>query len=124
MPLADIHTRLYIACVIYSLVVGLWAFYLSFKGRAIASNFWGALFINGSLFVIVSLLDIALIISGRLTPDRPFVHMLYTATGALTIPAAYAYTRGGATAHEAGIYGAVCLFLAGIALRAIVTTVV
>ncbi len=124
MPLADIHTRLYVACVIYSLVVGLWAFYISYKGRPIAPNFWGTLFISELLFVAVSVLDLVLIINGRLTPDRPFVHLLYTATGALTIPAVYAFTGGGATAREAGIYGAVCLFLAGIALRAIVTTVV
>jgi hypothetical protein len=124
MPLSDIHTRLYVASAIYSLAAGLWAFYISLKNRDIDSNFWGALAINEILFVIVGVLDVVLLFGGGIAPGRPAVHLLYTATGVLTIPSAYAFTRGRNTAREAGIYGAVCLFLAGIGLRAIVTTIV
>jgi hypothetical protein len=124
MTLSDIQTRLYIACLIYSLAVGGWAFFLSFKNRPIDANFWGALAINEILFVAVSVIDVILIVTGGITPERPWVHLLYTATGILTIPVGYTFTQGRNTAREAGIYGAVCLFLAGIAIRAIVTTVV
>jgi hypothetical protein len=124
MSLSDVHSRLYIACLIYSLAVGGWAFYLSYKNRDLDSNFWGALAINEILFVAVAILDVVLYLNGSIVPERPAVHFLYTATGILTIPAAYTFTRQRATAREAGVYGAVCLFLAGIAIRAIITTVV
>ncbi len=124
MSLSDVHFRLYVACLIYSLAVGGWAFYLSYKNRELDSNFWGAIAINEILFVVVAVLDVVLFINGSIVPDRPVVHFLYTATGLLTIPAAYTFTHGRNTAREAGIYGAVCLFLAGIAIRAIITTVV
>ena len=124
MSLADIHSRIYVTCLIYSLAVGVWAFYLSYKNRDIDSNFWGALAINEILFVVVAGLDLYLFLNQIIVPERPAVHFLYTATGLLTLPAAYTFTRGRATAREAGVYGAVCLFLAGIAIRAIITTVV
>lgn len=124
MSLSDLQFRLYVACLIYSLAVGGWAFYLSFKNRAIDSNFWGALAINELLFIGVGVMDVILIVGGGIRPERPWVHLLYTATGLLTIPAGYTFTQGRSTAREAGIYGAVCLFLAGIAIRAIITTVV
>jgi len=122
MSLSDVHSRLYIVCLLYSLAVGVWAFYLSYKNRDLDSNFWGALAINEILFVVVALLDVVLYLNGSIVPDRPAVHFLYTATGVLTIPAAYTFTKQRATAREAGVYGAVCLFLAGIAIRAIITT--
>jgi hypothetical protein len=124
MPLSDIHFRLYVACLIYALAMGGWSFYLSFKNRPLDSNFWGALVVNEILFVAVGMIDVILIVTGGIVPERPWVHLLYTATGLLTIPAAYTFTQGRATAREAGIYGAVCLFLAGIAIRAIITSIV
>lgn len=124
MTLADIHTRLYLACILYSAVVGLWAFYSSIRGREIDSSFWGALVIDELLFIAAGILDLLLLTSSGIVPARPPVHLLYTATGVLTLPAAYAFTSGRNTSREAGIYGAVSLFLAGIAIRAIITTVV
>jgi hypothetical protein len=124
MALADIHTRLYVACALYSAVAGVWAFYISVRGREIDSNFLGALVINELLFVGAAILDVGLLINSGISPARPPVHLLYTATGVLTLPAAYAFIGGRTTSREAGLYGAVCLFLAGIAIRAIITTVV
>ena len=123
MSLSDVHTPLYIACVIYSAVVGLWAFSISIRGREIDSNFWGALVINELLFVGAGVLDLLLLLNSGIAPARPPVHLLYTATGILSLPAAYTFTGGRGTSREAGIYGAVGLFLAGIAIRAIVTTI-
>ncbi len=124
MPLSEIHTRLYVAGVIYSAAVGLWAFYFSVKNRALDSNFWGALAINELLFIAIGLLDITLLLNGSIVPERPAVHLLYTATGVLALPLIYTLTHGRNTGREAGIYGAGCLFLAGIAIRGIITAVV
>lgn len=122
--MSDIQTRLYLACLIYSLVVGGWAFFLAFKGRALDSNFFGALVINEVLFVVTAAFDVFLLLNGGIVPGRPDVHLLYTATGVLTIPGVYALLRGQSTSREAAFYGMACLFLAGIAIRAIITTVV
>jgi hypothetical protein len=122
--MSDIQTRLYVACVIYSLAVGGWAFYFAFKGRDLDSNFMGALVINEVLFIVTAAFDLYLLFNGGILPGRPDVHLLYTATGVLTIPGVYALLRGKSTSREAAFYGAACLFLAGIAIRAIITTVV
>jgi hypothetical protein len=124
MSLPDIHTRLYLACILYSAACGVWAFYLAIRGREIGSNFLGTLVINEILFIAAGVLDVLLLANSGIAPARPPVHLLYTATGVLTLPAAYAFTGGRTTSREAGVYGAVCLFLAGIAIRAIITTVV
>jgi hypothetical protein len=122
--MADIHTRLYAACLIYSLAVGGWSFFNAFKGRSLDSNFWGSLVINELVFVAAGLFDIVLLLNGGILPGRPAVHLLYTATGVLTIPLVYTLTQGKNTSREAAFYGTACLWLAGIALRAIITTVV
>ena len=122
--MSEVHTRLFTACLIYSLAVGGWAFFIAFKGRSLDSNFWGALAINELLFVAGGLFDLVLLLNGGILPGRPGVHLLYTATGAVTIPLIYTVTGGKATNREAAFYGTACLFLAGIAIRAIVTTVV
>jgi hypothetical protein len=122
--MADVQTRLYASCIIYSVVMGGWAFYNAFRNRELTSNFWGALTINELLFIATGLFDLALLVSGSISPDRPGVHLLYTATGVLTIPLIYTLTGGKTTGREASFYGTACLFLAGIALRAIITTIV
>jgi hypothetical protein len=122
--MAGVLTRLFAACIIYSVVIGGWAFYNAFKNRPLSSNFWGALTINEILFIATGLFDLALVVGGGISPDRPGVHFLYTATGVLTIPLIYTLTGGKATSREASFYGTACLFLAGIALRAIITSVV
>lgn len=122
--MSDIQTRLYVASLIYSLIVGGWAFYLAFKGRALNSNFFGALVINEILLIITAAFDVFLLLNGSIAPARPEVHLLYTATSVLTLPGVYTLLRGQSTSREAAFYGTACLFLAGIAIRAIVTTVV
>lgn len=119
MPLALIHSRLALTAVIYSAVVGLWALFIYFRKRDIDSNFWGALVINELIFVAQAVFGVILIIEG-LRPGRT-VHYLYGALGLITLPSAFAFTRGRSTFREALIYGVICLFLAGVAIRAIGT---
>jgi len=122
--MSDIQTRLYVSCIIYSLIIGGWAFYFAFRGRDLDSNFMGALVINEVLFAVTAAFDVFLLLNGGILPGRPDVHLLYTATAVLTLPSVYALLRGKSSSREAAFYGAACLFLAGIAIRAIITTVV
>ena len=70
--MSEVHTRLFTACLIYSLAVGGWAFFIAFKGRNLDSNFWGALAINELLFVAGGLFDLFLLLNGGILPGRPW----------------------------------------------------
>jgi heme A synthase len=119
MSLLLIHSRLANTGMLYSAAVGLWALYLAFRKRDLDPNFWGALAINEIIFIVEALLGVTMWAQG-LRPDR-VVHLLYGVLAVITIPAAFAFTRGKGTRREAAIYGLICLFLAGVAIRAATT---
>lgn len=119
MPISLIHAQLAVTATVYSGVVGLWALYLALRKRGLSSSLWGALAINELIFIAQAGFGIALWIEG-LRPARA-VHWLYGLLGILTLPAAFAFTRGRGERREALIYALVCLFLAGVAIRATLT---
>ena len=121
MPLVAIHDRLWITAAIYSAVVGLWAFYRAFQQQDLDSNFWGALVINELIFIVQAILG-AIVLLQNAQAAR-WVHYLYVVVGVITLPAAYAFTHGRGTRQEASTYGLVCLFLMGIAIRAVTTII-
>ncbi len=119
MDILLIHSRLANTGILYSAAVGLWALYLAFRRRGLDSNFWGALVINEIVFIVEAALGVTMWAQG-LRPAR-VIHILYGVVAVITIPAAFAFTRGQATRREAMLYGFICLFLAGIAIRAATT---
>jgi hypothetical protein len=120
-PLVAIHERLWTTAAVYSAAVGLWALYLAFKQQNLSPNFWGALVINELIFVVQAVLGAIILVQAA--QNARWVHYLYVITGVLTIPAAYLFTRGRGTRQEASTYGLVCLFLMGIAIRAVTTVI-
>ncbi len=120
MPIPLVHARLATIAVVFSAFVGLWGLFLAFRRRELSPSFWGALIVNEIVFVIQGLLGLTMVLQG-LAPGRGWVHYLYGGVALLAIPTALAYMRGGRTAREAAVYGAMCLFLAGVSLRAIAT---
>lgn len=116
MTLVFVHARISSIALIYSAAVGLWALYTAYQKRDLDSNFWGALAINELIFVAQTVIGLLMVAQGA-QPARA-VHYLYGAVGILTIPAAFAYTRGQGARREALIYGLICLFLAGVSIRA------
>ncbi|MEK7328795.1 MAG: hypothetical protein AAB217_26420 [Chloroflexota bacterium] len=121
MSILSIHDRLADTGMYYSAIVGLWALYLAFRKRDLDSNFWGALVINEIIFIAEATLGVTMWAQG-LRPAR-IVHLLYGVLAVITIPAAFAFTKGRATNREAALYGLICLFLAGVAIRAATTAV-
>lgn len=119
MPLPLIHARLFTTAAAYSAIVGLWALFIALRNRSLDSNFWGALAINEIIFVVQDIIGLLMVFQG-LRPARD-VHYLYGVLGVIIIPSAFAFMRGRDTRREAFIYGAVCLFLAGVAIRASTT---
>ena len=114
-----LHEGLANTALMYTLLLALWSFWLHIRRRYLTSHFWGALVIAELIFVLQALIGVAMVMQGRL-PWRD-IHYLYGALGVITLPAAFAFTRGRAGYREALLYGVILLFLTGVALRAQMT---
>jgi hypothetical protein len=119
MSLAEIHGRLGNTATLFALGLGVWGLFLYFRKQGPGASYFGGLVIGELLFIAQAVLGATLYFSGR--PLAQAVHVLYGALGVIALPAAYAYTRGGVERRDSLIYGIVCLFLFGVALRAITT---
>lgn len=84
-----------------------------------SSHYWGALLINELVFIAQLLVGVIMVFQG-MVPVR-IVHYLYGFLAVITLPSAFAFTRGRSTYREAMIYGVLMLFLAGVVLRAKMT---
>jgi hypothetical protein len=123
MTLAQIHEGLARACVIFSLIIGLYGLWRFLRRQGVGANLFGILAAGELLYVAQAAVGFWLYgLGGR--PARPGVHILYGILMIITLPAAYAFLRGRDERREALIYGLVGLFLAGVALRAIFTATV
>src|SRR5712692_10735195 len=103
MTLPQIHGALANACLIFSLIIaayGLWR-YLSKQG--IDANFWGVLAAGELLFLAQGVVGLVVLASG-LQAARTVVHGLYGIVLVISLPGAYALTRGRDTRREAAIY--------------------
>jgi heme A synthase len=120
MSLPQIHNALANACLIFSLIIAGYGFFLYFRQRGIDSNFWGTLAAGELLYVAQGIVGVLVYASGLRAP-RTWIHVLYGIVLLITLPGAYAITRSSDSRREALIYGILGLFLAGITLRAMAT---
>lgn len=114
--MALIHDRLATAALLFSLAAAAWMLLRALRGRGLDGSSWGVLAAGEALFVSQGLVGAWLWLAG-LRPARG-IHLLYGVAIALTLPAAYVLTRGRDDRRAAWLYGGLCLFLAGLALRA------
>ncbi|MBI3363036.1 MAG: hypothetical protein HY023_18190 [Chloroflexi bacterium] len=119
MTLAEFHARLGNAGMLFALALGLWALWLYFRKQGVDGNYLGAMVIGELLFIAQGVIGATLYFAGH--PLGRTVHILYGILAVITLPGAYAYTRGRDERREALVYGLVGLFLFGVALRAITT---
>jgi hypothetical protein len=120
MNLSQIHGALANACLIFSLIIAGYGFLLYLRRLGIDSNFWGTVAAGELLFLAQGVLGVILYASG-LRAARTLVHALYGIVLVISLPGAYALTRGRDTRREALIYAIIGLFLAGVTLRAMYT---
>jgi hypothetical protein len=119
MTLPEFHARLGNAGMLFALALGLWGLLLYFRKEGPSGGYFGGMVIGEVLFIVQGLIGATLYYSGR--PLAQSVHVLYGVLSVVSMPAAYAYTRGGTDRRTSLIYGLVGLFLFGVALRAIST---
>lgn len=122
MKLLQIHSGLSRASIIFSLIIGLYGLWRFFRKEGVNANLWSILAVGELLYVVQGVVGMWLYLSGLgASLPRPGIHILYGVMLVISLPGAFAYTRGRDQRREALIYGLVGLFLAGVSLRAIVT---
>ncbi len=119
MSLSQIHTGLANACVIFSLVLGLYSLWRFFRKEGVGANLLSILAAAELLYVAQAVVGFVQVFQGA-RPGRG-VHYLYGVLLVIVLPGTFAYLRGKDDRRAALIYGLVGLFLAGVSLRAIGT---
>lgn len=121
MSLSEIHGRLAYTALYFIIFMSMWGLWRLLRKQGLGSNYWGALIIGEILIVVQGLLGGYLWLIGA-RPERS-IHVLYGVVAALTIPAIYAFTKGGQERREMLIYAVALLFQVGILIRAIGTAI-
>ncbi|MCJ7514065.1 MAG: hypothetical protein MUO23_14005 [Anaerolineales bacterium] len=114
-----IHGLLANTVMLFTLLAGLWGLLLYVRRRSVDGGYWGILVIGELLILAQGVLGIVLLVGGK-QPGRG-IHILYGAVAALTLPAAYGFTRARDDRRAALTYGLLCLFLTAIAWRSATT---
>lgn len=118
--LTNMHARLVVTILLFFGALALWGFVNYLRGEGVTGGYKGALAIGELLILAEALIGVILFATGA-RPFRPGIHILYGIVAAITVPGTFAYTRGRDGRWEQLIYVTVCLFLCGIALRALTT---
>jgi hypothetical protein len=119
--MSTLHGMLANTVLLFMVVASVWGLLLYARRRGVDGGYWGILVIGELLVLAQGILGLVLLIGGE-QPGRG-VHILYGVVAALTLPAAYGFTRGRDDRRAALVYGLLCLFLAAIAWRAATTGV-
>jgi hypothetical protein len=115
-----LHARLVTTILLFFGALAIWGFVGYLRGEGITGSYRGALVIGELLMLAQFILGVILVIGG-LQAARQAIHILYGVVAIIVLPGTFAYTRGRDGRWERLIYVTVCLFLCGIALRAVTT---
>lgn len=115
-----IHNRLSVTMLLFMAALGIWGLWNALRGAGMSPSYWGGLAIGEGLIAAQAVIGIVLYVLGE-QPARGLLHVLYGVAALISIPAAFAFTRGRSTRYESLIYGIIALFLAGVTVRARLT---
>ena len=115
--LTIIHRQLTGTMMLFTGALAMWGFWNYFRGDGVTGSYWGALAIAEGLVVVEVVAGVLLMVLGQ-WPLRGWLHILYGIVAAISIPSAFAFTRGRNGRYEVLIYALIALFLFGITSRA------
>ncbi|HJZ46118.1 MAG TPA: hypothetical protein VKE41_03090 [Roseiflexaceae bacterium] len=118
--LGILHARLLLTILLFFGALSIWGLFNYLRGHSISGSYKGALAIGELLMLAEFVIGVLLLIGGA-QPYRPGIHILYGIVAIITLPGTFAYTRGRDDRWEQLIYVTACLFLCGVALRALTT---
>ena len=122
MTLSQIHVGLANASLLFSLIMAGFAFWAYFRHLGVDGNLWGILAVGELLYVAQGLFGLFLFFTTKVLPEGwRWVHILYGVVLVISLPGAFAYSKGKDDRRSALVYGIVGLFLAGVSLRAMTT---
>ncbi len=106
--------------LLFMVALGIWGLWNALRGAGMSPSYWGGLVIGEGLIAAQTVIGIVLYVLGGV-PTRGLLHVLYGVAALISIPAAFAFTRGRSTRYESLIYAIIALFLAGVTVRARLT---
>lgn len=120
MTFTILHNNLANSVILFMVIAGIWGIVTRLRNQPITGNYWGILAVGTLLILGQGLLGSYLWIIGE-RPGRGGFHVLYGIVAVIAIPSYYAITKGRDDTYAVLAYGLLCLFLAAIAWRAVVT---
>jgi hypothetical protein len=120
-----IHGGFSTAITLYFLILGVWGFVRAIRGQQVDGNYLGGLVIVEVLIIIQGILGTALWVAGNnVNVTRFEIHLLYGVFGVIFLPFVYMVMLRGDTSNRGQwVLSFTTLFLFGIALRAIATSI-
>lgn len=116
----QLHQGLGNAIVFFMLICSAWGFVNYLRGQAVGPNLRGSLVIGEGLILVQGALGVGLLILGLRSGST--IHLLYGILAAVALPAAYMLLPNpGPNRRESLQIAVVCLFIVGLALRAMTT---
>jgi heme A synthase len=115
----ELHMRIAFSLVLYYAAIGIWGVFLgAVRKSGMTPGYRGALGIGVGLGVVQALVGLYLVVTGLRPADN--LHFLYGATVILTLPLVMSYIVDKKISRPLA-FGLACLFMAGLAIRAITT---
>lgn len=93
MDLNAVHSILFNAHILYSIILGVWAAIMASRNEPISGNYWGAVATYTGLAAIVLLIGIIMTLQG-LRPDRRTLYFLYMTFLVVIMPGLFSMLRG------------------------------
>lgn len=116
LDLSAIHASLSTALFLFTGISGAWGLVTYARRQGVSASYWGILACLELLALAQGLVGGAMLLAGE-QPAR-LVHILYGIVSVVTLPGAYAFTRGRDDRQATLNYALLCLFLLGVSLRA------
>ena len=123
--LVNIHHALSNTAWLFFLFLGLWGLFRAIRGQSVNANYLGAAFIGQLIFVAQAVMGGILWLGGGSAQiARPEIHLLYGVFALIFLPFIYvSVLRGDDTNRAQWVLAFTTLFLFGIALRSITTSI-
>jgi hypothetical protein len=124
-----VHEGLTTAYIIFSFILGLYAAVLAGRNVPISGEFWGTMWTNTGLAVLILIAALVLTITGKepigINPEssnesvpRVLIYYLYAVYFIISLPGAYAIMRGNDNRVAAGVFSFIGFFNAAAAYSA------
>lgn len=118
--LLAMHARLLFTILLVFGALALWGLAGYLRGKGPSGGYMALLAIGELLMLAQFIIGVLLALNGR-QAARPSLHIIYGVVAILVVPGAWRYIRGRDPRQQQIVYALTCLFLCGIALRALGT---